>query len=374
MPDTHTADIAAPASALAVQHDPQLVLTQPQKFTEFFDAIAAEARALKADIATKKGRDAVASMAHKIARTKTAIDDAGKRLNEAARVQINAVDASRRKIRESLDALRDEVRAPLNAWEQAEEARQARVESVLSTMRGATIIGVDDDAETIARRLGSVQLIAIDEVEFKDLWHQANALRDNTVRELMAALEHLQRRDAERAELARLRAIEEERQAEAARVAEAAEVARLAAEREALERQQAEEAERRRQEAMAKAARDAEDRARIAAEARARAEQDERDRLHREEIARERQAREAVEAQMRREAQAREQQEAQMRADAAKAEAETARRNADREHRGNVMRAAKEALMEHAEIDEGAAKKAILAIAAGSIPAVAIQF
>jgi hypothetical protein len=38
------------------------------------------------------------------------------------------------------------------------------------------------------------------------------------------------------------------------------------------------------------------------------------------------------------------------------------------------MRAAKEALMEHAGITEGAAKKAVIAIVAGSIPSVTLKF
>ncbi|WP_277750417.1 hypothetical protein [Croceibacterium ferulae] len=40
---------------------------------------------------TAKGRKAIASLAAKVARTKTAIDDAGKKLNEEARAKINAV-------------------------------------------------------------------------------------------------------------------------------------------------------------------------------------------------------------------------------------------------------------------------------------------
>jgi colicin import membrane protein len=51
-----------------------------------------ETDALDADVTTEKGRKAIASMAYKVARTKTAIDEAGKKLNEEARARINAVD------------------------------------------------------------------------------------------------------------------------------------------------------------------------------------------------------------------------------------------------------------------------------------------
>ena len=108
-----------------VQATPVLVLTDKQKFSDFYEAMKAECDALKIDLETEKGRKAIASMAYKVARTKTAIDDAGKLLNEESRARINAVDENRREIRNQLDALKDEVRKPLTDWEQAEEARRS---------------------------------------------------------------------------------------------------------------------------------------------------------------------------------------------------------------------------------------------------------
>jgi colicin import membrane protein len=67
-----------------------------------------------------------------VTRSKTAIDDAGKKLNEEARAKINAVDAQRRKIREELDALAEEVRKPLTEWEKAEDQRIADKEAQIN--------------------------------------------------------------------------------------------------------------------------------------------------------------------------------------------------------------------------------------------------
>lgn len=63
---------------------------------------------------------------------------------------------------------------------------------------------------------------------------------------------------------------------------------------------------------------------------------------------------------------------------AEKAKAEQARLDAERqrnqEHRGRLMKAAKEAIMEHGGIKEDAAKAIVLAIVGGSVPHVTLEF
>lgn len=373
MPDD-VATAPAEAGALVPVHDPALVLTDPKAFAGFYDTIAMEARGLKADVKTKRGRESIARMAYKVARTKTAIDDAGKKLTEDARARIATIDAARREIRTRLDALRDEVRAPLNAWEAAEEARLARVDATLKQIRDAARVTMDDTSKTISERITSLEALVLEEDEFQGDLERATTDRDTAVDTLRTALQQAQRREAEQAELARLRAAEEARQADERRLAAEAEARRQEAERQERERAAAERAERERQEQVQRAAREAEEKARRDAEIAAQEAQAERDRQHLEEIARERRAREEAEAAARRETQRREDEERARQEAARREQEESARRAADREHRSAVMRTAKEALMEHGGLDEDAAKKVVLAIAAGSVPAVTIRF
>lgn len=359
---------------LALVDRPGEVLTDQKRFDDFFERIAAEARGLKADVGTKRGREAIASMAYRISRTKTALDEAGKKLTEDARARIQAVDRRRRDVRERLDSLRDEVRQPLNAWEEAEAARVARVDAAMNTIADAARIAIDDTAASVRERLAAIENMEFPNEEFLDEVEAATAARDRTVAVLQQGLARLVQQEAERAELARLRAQEEARQAEERRRAEEEEARQREAARVEEERQAAERAARERQEAIARAAREAEERvAREAAERAAEAEAA-RQREHEESLAAERRAREAAEAEARQERERREAEERQ-RADAARRQQEEdSRRAADREHRGKVMRTAKEALIEHTGIDEDAAKKVVLAIAAGSVPAVTIRF
>lgn len=69
------------------------------------------------DISTETGRKSIASLAFKVARSKTALDDMGKSLVEGWKTQAAKVDRERRRIREECDRIRDEVRKPLDDYE-----------------------------------------------------------------------------------------------------------------------------------------------------------------------------------------------------------------------------------------------------------------
>lgn len=346
-----------------VEATPVIVLTDKQKYSDFYKAMKAECEAHVPDLSTETGRKKIASLAYKVARTKTAIDDAGKKLNEEARARINAIDESRREIRKQLDDLKDEVRRPLTEWEAAEEVREALAGSQLAEVRGAGQVTFDDTADTVKARLTELKALALDEAVHREMIGVAEAARNDAIAALEAALDRLAREEAERAELERLRA-------------EAAERERLE-----QERREAEEAEKRKAEAAAaeKArleaiAKEAEERARVEAENKAREEREAAERAHAEALAAERKRAEEAgrAAQAERDRAARE--EAERKEAEERSAAEQAAREADRPHRSKILGAAKEAIMEAGPVDEAIAKAIVLAIAAGSIPAVSIRF
>ncbi|MFX6114679.1 hypothetical protein ABTF34_18285, partial [Acinetobacter baumannii] len=73
------------------------------------------------DVSTKKGRDAIGSLALKISKSKTLIEKCGKELVAEHKAQIKVIDDDRISIVKKLDLLRNEVLAPRDAWEQAEK-------------------------------------------------------------------------------------------------------------------------------------------------------------------------------------------------------------------------------------------------------------
>ena len=84
---TETTDIAT-----IVTNNPVAVLVDPKTYDDFLAHIRAETDAFVPDLSTVTSRKKITSLAFKITRTKTAIDDAGKELNSAARAQIGKVD------------------------------------------------------------------------------------------------------------------------------------------------------------------------------------------------------------------------------------------------------------------------------------------
>ena len=87
------------------------------------------------DLTTKHGRKEIASFAMKIAKCKTGIDGIGKDLVAKAKADVKLVDNKRKLVRDTLDALKEEVRRPLTEFEDAEKARVTRLNDGVNNMR-----------------------------------------------------------------------------------------------------------------------------------------------------------------------------------------------------------------------------------------------
>jgi colicin import membrane protein len=389
--------------------NPVAVLTDAAKFDAFYAKIKAETDAHVADVSTEKGRAAIKSLAFKVVKTKTAIDAEGARLTEEWRKNTLIVDKSRKAIRDRLDALRDSVRAPLTEWEAAEEKRLHRINTVIDNLRFLASVAFDATSDDVRRSIEITQGEEISEGEFRGHYEIAVAIRRSTIERLQAALGRIVRDEEARAELMQLRAeqearLERERVEREAAEAEAALIARIAEEKAEADRLHARairEAEERQAE-IERAARAAEDAARARAEAEALAAQEAAERRHAEALAAERAAKDKAEreaadalekerrayqealaeAERRSNEQAAwrarkeeeiAQREAERVAEAKRLADEQAARDKDRKHRGEVMKAAKEAIV-GLGVSEEAAKKVVLAIVADEIPAVTLRF
>lgn len=328
-------------------------------------------RAVPTDISTATGRKAVASLAYKVARSKTALDEMGKTLAADWKAKANAIDAERRTIRDRLDALGDEVRKPLTDWENAEKDRVEAHEAALLAIPENSLYGArETGAEVRARLEYLTNYPTRDWQEFAERAKATLATEIARTRDILATVE---KREAEAAELERLRAEQiarEQAERDARIAAEAAEKARLEAEAKA--RVEAESAERAAREEQARVEREREkaERAACEAEERARrAETEAAEAARRAEAARiaaaekaERDRAAAIEAERQRVAR---EQEA--------ASAATARREADKKHRAAINNTARDALVA-AGLTAEQATLAVTAIAKGSVPNIKISY
>lgn len=306
------------------------VFTNNDQLDPLIEAIEKEARSLVPDVTTKKGRDAIASMAHKVARSKTYIDNAGKDLVAELKALPKQIDESRRVVRERLDALKDEVRRPLTEWE-AEQERIKAEEAMLALHVEALAMNEEFDRQLAARIESDHEMALL----MNDAFDREQADK---------AAEAERQRIAHEEEIKRLAAASAAREVEQRAQREREE----AAHREAVLKAQAEQAERDRIAAEQKAEADKQ----AAVEAERRKAQEEADRI-------------------RREAEQREQ--ARLAEERRKAD-EQARREADVKHRKAVGVEVVKALMANTSLTRDQAIEVLTAVKDGRIPHTGISY
>lgn len=307
--------VIEPATALDL-------FTAPDKVQVLLSGIREKALAeqalLDTDLSKAKNRDAIKSLAYKVTQSKTYIDKAGKAVVDELKELPKKVDASRKQCRDELDALSEEIRQPVTAWEDAEKARVAAEELVKQIER--------DHEEAL--QMNELHDLRKAEEERKRIEHE-NEIKRQAAEQARIEAEQKAQRDREAAEL------KAKQEREAAELKARQEV-EAAAKREREAREAQERAEREKQEAIAKAER--EKLAAVEAERR-KAEEAERARLA--EVERQKQ--------------------------------EELKRQADTAHRAKVNNQAMQDLIA-AGIPEGCAKACIIAIAKGSVSSVKINY
>lgn len=313
--------------------------------------IREKASSVVGDLNTAKGRRAYISMAANVRSTKTAIDEAGKKLVAEMKKRPALVDASRKKVRDSLDELAVEIRKPVTDWEaeQKEKEFNAMWDEALELDAKITA----ERAVALAAKIEADHELAL--FMDKDIDREREEAREKAEQ---AKREHEERIKREAEEKARREADESakrEIEAAAAREREAT-LAKERAEREA--RELAEKAERDRIEAERRSERERK-------EAAERAEREKQEAIAEEQ----RKAHEEAER-IKRE---NEQKEQARLAEEKRIKDEEARRAADKEHRKTINNKALQDLIA-AGVPEECAKLCIMAIAKGNITAISINY
>lgn len=298
------------------------LFTAPEKVNQMLEHIKSlaeeERKELDSDFSVAKNRKAFASLAYKVAQTKTYIDKEGKAVVDKLKELPKKVDASRKIFRDELDALSTDIRKPLTEWEAQEKARE--------------------EAEALKKQIEVDHEEALQMNELFDL-RKAEEERKRITRE-----EEMKRQAAEQARLEAERKAQQEIEAAAKR------------EREAKE--DAERAEREKQEAIQRAEQ-------AAKEAKEKAERDAKEAQERAE--REKQL--AIEAERKK---AQEAEQARL-AEEERKRQEEAKRQADKEHRRKYNQETLQALVSNG-FDEKLATEFIKLVVSKQIPHMTMNY
>ncbi|WP_346395208.1 hypothetical protein [Pseudomonas syringae] len=342
------------------------------------------------DLKTKKGRDAVASMAHQIAKSKTALEAVGKEISAQQKEIPKKIDAERKRVWDMLESWQKEVRKPLTDWEEANDRRIDGHNDGIQRIKDMAVFAETPAAAHVAQVIADLELIPIDD-DWDEFITDAAQAKDRSLATLRTLLADRTKHEAELAEIAKFNAEKAQREQKE----RDAEIARQTVERAKRESDQKAQAEReaaakREQELIdqaAQAKRDAEQSKRDADAAAANqalqlklaAEREERQKLQAEQdriasmqraenerLAAEQRQAEAVErarlAEVQRQEDAKAEEMRQQKA-----------REDDKAHKASINRAALEAFIA-CGMPEDCARQAVTLIAQRKIPAITIAY
>lgn len=240
--------------------DVQALFTTDGALKPILEKVAALARSVIQDATTAKGREAIKSLAYKIAQAKTTLEAQGVALNRELKALPAAVDKNKREAKEFLEALQTEIRKPVTEW----EAEQARIEAQRKAEEEAAELArqIDTDHEfallldkarthDIAEAARAEKQAQIDNDarvarEAADKEREAAAVREADARAALEKAEHDREEAEQRQKDAEAREAQAKIDAEAARVKaqkdadERAEQAAIEARQKEQERQTAE--------------------------------------------------------------------------------------------------------------------------------------
>lgn len=219
-------------------NDVQLPVTAQSLFVDgglddILARIKEDALSILTDPTTEKGRKEIISTAYKVARSKTAIDKAGKDLTEQWRVQTNEVNAARKKANTFLDELQDQIRQPVTEYENRERARVREREDVIEEIRLLAQLSGPMEPVEYQARIDRIEIISR-RYDFMEFATKMQTMKDGAIALLTAQKADREKAIADKArldELERINAARTQAEREAKIAEDAARAATEAAER-----------------------------------------------------------------------------------------------------------------------------------------------
>ncbi|MEB0078056.1 hypothetical protein QN386_17850 [Pseudomonas sp. CCI3.2] len=198
------------------------------------------------DLSSVKGRKRIAHLAAEVARSKTGVDKAGRAYLKRLKEMTTPIEAELRVFGSEMDALRDEVRKPLDDWQAAEDTRINEHEANIQSIKDMAVFAETPTASYVSQLIADLELFAIDD-SWEEFLPEVAQVKDKSLATLRALLVDRTQVEADLAAIAKFNAEQavrdqQARDAEIARaaVAEAQNIADQAAqaEREASARRE----------------------------------------------------------------------------------------------------------------------------------------
>ena len=186
------------------------------------EMIELEVAGFEPDLSTDTSRKEIASMAYKVAQSKTHLVKLGKELTKGWRDSTKAVNSQIKETEDRLNIVRDDIRKPLTEWEQKEEKRIKDVSLQLATIAAIGVIDFETTFDDMEQLLLVANSIVIDAELMQEKSGEAETMLAEVKTKLQVAMINKKKEIAQQEELEQLRAdkVELERKQKEAEEAE----------------------------------------------------------------------------------------------------------------------------------------------------------
>jgi len=160
------------------------------------------------DISTVKGRKELISIAAKVTKSKTGLDDMRKELTADWAAKKKIVDDNWKTVEKQLAEVKRKIRQPVTDFEEAEEKRVNDIKGRLSELEALPVRefeGAMLTAEQLQSRLDIVRAYQVEEVTFGEFTDTAKVMRDNAINSLTSYVMEATKQEAQAEELADLK-------------------------------------------------------------------------------------------------------------------------------------------------------------------------
>ena len=178
---------------------------------ELFERIAEQARSFVPDVTTREGREEIGSVAMKVSKSKTLAEKYAKDLVAEEKARIKLIDDDRIQFCKKMDALRDEILAPRDAWKQAEKDRIKKHEDSIESIKNNARYYIDTTLVELKQSLASAEQVIVDS-SLEEFEQEAKIAKYEAIELLRVAIANREKYETEQAELERLRQAEQLRQ------------------------------------------------------------------------------------------------------------------------------------------------------------------
>lgn len=177
----------------------------PEVIAELITKVVAITDKHISDVTTEAGRKATKSLAYQVATAKTTVDNIGKQYVAELKAMPKEVDALRKKFRDIMDSIRDEVRRPVTEWEAAENEK-ARLEALAARKDADEIEAyAEQDLRERERKVAEQEAEIARQAEEKRQAEEAERLaREQKEREERIAREAAEKAERDAAEAVRV--------------------------------------------------------------------------------------------------------------------------------------------------------------------------